>query len=140
MPKKLFSEFDFDSIQFSYSLKKQDSKPEKKESSLSEQVELAEKYCMIDEFKKANEICASVLEKDPFFIPAYACLVRVESQNYTVYTGENLDKHLRFLKRLDKEKEYWNELDSFLKKREEFLNPKPVKQTKEEVVVSTIRK
>ena len=121
-----------------------DEKLEEKEnkkdlSKINELLEIANGACFVEDFEKAKKIYKEILDIDYKNIDGYIGLIRVESEDYTKFEGEGIEKNLRILNKIDEKYSYLKNKDfaTYLKNRKEFLkgqnqNIAPKKETKKE--------
>lgn len=121
-----------------------DEKLEEKEnkkdlSKINELLEIANGACFVEDFEKAKKLYKEVLDIDYKNIDGYIGLIRVESEDYTKFEGEGIEKNLRILNKIDEKYSYLKNKDfaTYLKNRKEFFkgqnqNTTPKKETKKE--------
>ncbi|MBQ4270131.1 MAG: zinc-ribbon domain-containing protein, partial [Clostridia bacterium] len=63
-------------------------------------ITLARSYAIRERFDEARAIYDEVIEKDPMDMNGYIGLIRVETKNYTVFEGINIDKAIRVAKQI----------------------------------------
>ena len=121
-----------------------DEKLEEKEnkkdlSKINELLEIANGACFVEDFEKAKKIYKEILDIDYKNIDGYIGLIRVESEDYTKFEGEGIEKNLRILNKIDEKYSYLKnkEFATYLKNRKEFFksqnqNTAPKKEIKKE--------
>lgn len=121
-----------DDFDFSLVDKALDEKIKEKEE-LDKKRKLIRVLCIRGKFDEATALCNELLESDPEDYTAYVGFVRIESKNYTVFEGEEIEKAVEVVRQI-----FSTDFDSdadfsaYLKKREDYFAEKKAAQLKAE--------
>ena len=105
----------------------------KENEELDKKRKLIRVLCIRGKFDETTALCNELLESDPEDYAAYVGFVRIESKNYTVFEGEEVEKAVEVVRQI-----FSTDFDSdadfsaYLKKREDYFAEKKEAQLKAE--------
>ena len=114
--------FDFDS-----SLDFEQEKPKPKKKGFEEELHRAEVLCIRGQYDKSLKIYEAILDEDIDNQDAYLGLLRVHSEDFTLFEGKDIENDIKVIEKLFEDIDTPEYL-SYMKKRNAFLKEKSTKQ------------
>ena len=81
-------------------------------------------FCIRGNYEEAKRLCDELLDADPADMNAYMGLIRVASENYTAYEGEELEKTIREAKQISRREDlraFDEDYADYTARREQFF-------------------
>ena len=94
----------------------------------------ANSLCIREEYDRALEIYEAILEDDDECMEAYLGILRVHSEDYTIFEGEKIEKDIRIINKMFDDIEDEDYLDYLKKRKKALANAQEEKKEEPKVV------